>query len=52
MKGFRVLLLLFSKNWSIVALQCSVSRVKQISHMYTYVTSFLDFLPIYVTTEH
>ena len=41
--------------WSIVALQCHVSFcciAKWISYMYTYIPSFLDFLPIQVTTEH
>ena len=41
--------------WSIVALQCCVSfyrTAKWISYTYTYIPSFWDFLPIYVTTEH
>ena len=39
----------------IIVLQCSVSlycTAKWISYAYTYMPSFLDFLPIWVTTEH
>ena len=45
----------FKKNWSIVASQCCVSFcciARWISHAYTNTPSSLDFLPIWVTTEH
>ena len=41
--------------WSIVALQWCVHFfciAKWISYMYTYIPSFLDFLPVLITTEH
>ena len=41
--------------WGIVASQCCASfchAAKWISHMYAYIPSVLDFLPIWVTTEH
>ena len=41
--------------WSVVVLQCWLSfycTAKWISYMYTYISYFLDFLPIQVTTEH
>ena len=41
--------------WSTVALQCYVSfccAAKWVSYTYTYIASFLDFLPIWVTTEY
>ena len=45
----------FFFNWVIIALQCCISfcfTAKWISYMYTYIPSFLHFLPIYVTTDH
>ena len=39
----------FFLYWTVVALQCCVSlwcTAKQISHTYTYIPSFLNFLPI------
>ena len=38
--------------WSIVALHAPLSAIERISYVYTYSPSFLDFLPIEVTTEH
>ena len=41
-------------NFIVVALQCCVSfcyGTKWISYTFTYTPTFLDFLPIYVTTE-
>ena len=50
------LYLLIYLYWSIVVLHCYASfcyTAKWISHLYTYIPpTFLDFLPIYVTTEH
>ena len=45
----------FIKKFIIVALQCCVNlcqTAKWISCKHTYIPSFLDFLPIEVTTEH
>ena len=45
----------FYWSWSIVALYCCFSfcyTANWISHMYTYISSFLDILPIYVSAEH
>ena len=47
----------FLKNfyWSTVALPCRVCfhcTIKWIHYKYTQIPSFLDFLPIYVTTDH
>ena len=51
--------LLFILNWSMAALQCCVSfhrTTKQISHMYTYIPSLLEFpptpSPVPFTTGH
>ena len=48
-------LLIFIGIWflySVVSVSTIHSLAKSISYMYTYVPSFLDFLPVYLTTEH